>query len=76
MTFRIDYSHEDFSGLTRFCLSTFRVENRYLPLIQQDNYRQRVINASKICIKLENLRFTFMRNLSMISKASVYPFKH
>ena len=59
--------HEDFSGLTRFCFSTLRVENRYLMLIQQDNYRQRVINASKICIKLENIRFTFMRYLSIIS---------
>ena len=56
MTFRIDCPHEDFSGLTRFGLSTFQVEKRYLMLIQQDNYRLRVINASKICTKLENLR--------------------
>jgi hypothetical protein len=62
MIFRIDYSHEDFSGLTRFGFSTLRVEKRYLMLIQLDNYRQRVENASKLCIKLENLRFTFMRN--------------
>jgi hypothetical protein len=76
MTFRIDYSHEDFSGLTRFGFSTLRVEKRYLPLIQQDNYRQRVNNASKLCIKLENLRFSFMRNLSTISDGSEYPFEH
>jgi len=61
MTFRIDYSHEDFSGLTRFGFSTLRVEKRYLLLIQKDNYRQRVKNASTFCIKPENLRFTFMR---------------
>ena len=67
MTFRIDYSHEDFSGLTRFGFSTLRVEKRYLPLIQQDNYSHRVKNASKLCIKLENLRFSFMRNFSPIS---------
>jgi len=67
MIFRIDYFHEDFSGLTRFGLSTFRVEKRYLPLIQQDNYRQRVKNASNLCIKLENLRFCFMRKFSAIS---------
>jgi len=76
MTFRIDYPHEDFSGLTRFGSSTLWVEKRYLMLIQQDNYRQRAINASKICIKLENLRFTFMRFLSIISMASVFPFEH
>jgi len=63
MTFRIGYSHEDFSSLTRFDYSTLRVENRYLSLIQQDTYRQRVKNASHFCIDLENLRFTFMRNL-------------
>ena len=61
MTFRINNAHEDFSGLTRFGFSTLRVEKRYLVLIQQDNYRQRVNNASKLCIKLENLRFVFMR---------------
>jgi hypothetical protein len=61
MIFRIDYSHEDFSGLTRFGLSTLRVEKRYLMLIQQDNYRQRVKNASELCIELENLRFSLMR---------------
>jgi hypothetical protein len=49
MTFGIDYAHKDFSGLARFCFSTFRVENRYFILIQQDIYCQRVINASKIC---------------------------
>ncbi len=76
MTFRIVFSHEDFSGLTRFGFSTLWVEKRYLPLIQQDNYRQRVENASKLCIKLENLRFTFMRNLSTISDVSEYPFEH
>jgi hypothetical protein len=67
MTFRINYTHEDFSGLTRFGFSTLWVEKRYLMLIQQDNYRQRVKNASKLCIKLENLRFSFMRNFSPIS---------
>ena len=40
MTFRVDYSHEDFSGLTRFDFSTLQVENWYLTLIQQDTYRQ------------------------------------
>jgi hypothetical protein len=70
MTFRINYFHEDFSGLTRFGFSTLWVEKRYLMLIQQDNYRQRVNNASKICIKLENLRFTFMRILLTISEGS------
>ena len=67
MTFRINYPHEDFSGLARFDFSTLPVENRYLSLIQQDTYRQRVKNASHFCIKLENLRFTFMRNLLTIS---------
>ena len=67
MTFRIGYSHEDFSGLTRFDFSTAQVENRYLTLIQQDNYCQRVKNASKICIKLKNLRLTFMRKYYSIS---------
>jgi len=76
MIFRIDYSHEDFSGLTRFGFSTLRVEKRYLPLIQQDNYSHRVKNASKLCIKLENLRFTFMRSFSAISDGSEYPFEH
>jgi hypothetical protein len=57
MTFRIDYPHEDFSGLTRFGGPTLPVENCYLSLFQQDNYRQRVENASKLCIKLKNLRF-------------------
>jgi hypothetical protein len=76
MTFRIDCSHEDFSGLTRFGSSTLRVEKRYLPLFQQDNYRQRVENASKFCSKLENLRFTFMRSFSAISDGSEYPFHH
>jgi len=69
MTFRIDYSHEDFSGLTLFDFSTLQVENRYLTLIQQDTYRQWAKNASHFCIKLENLRFTFMRNFSTISDA-------
>jgi hypothetical protein len=76
MIFRIDYSHEDFSGLTRFGSSTLPVEKRYLPLIQQDNYRQRVENASKLCIQLENLRFSFMRSFSKISDASKYPVEH
>ena len=67
MIFRIDYFHEDFLDLTRFCFSTLRVENRYLLLIQQDNYRQRVDNASNLCIFLENLRFSFMRILPTIS---------
>ena len=70
MTFRIDCLHEDFSGLTRFCFSTVWVENRYPMLFQQDSYRLRVKNASKICIKLENLRFTFMRILLTISEGS------
>jgi len=61
MTFRIVCSHEDFSGLTRFCLSTVPVEGRYLLLIQKDNYRQRVKNASQFCIKPKNLRFSFLR---------------
>jgi hypothetical protein len=76
MTFRIDCPHEDFSGLIRFWFSTFWVENLYLPLIQQDTYRQRVINASKKCIKLENLRFAFMRNSSTITVVFGYPFEH
>jgi hypothetical protein len=67
MTFRIGYSHEDFSGLTRLGFSTLPVENRYLSIIQQDTYRQRVQNASKFCIKPKNLRFTSMRNLATIS---------
>jgi len=67
MTFRINCPNEDFSGLTRFDFSTLPVENRYLSLFQQDTYRQRVKNASSFCIKLENLRFTFMRNLTTIS---------
>jgi hypothetical protein len=62
--------------LTHFCFSTLWVENRYLMLIQQDNYRQRVDNASNLCIKLENLRFTFMRNLSAISDGFEYRFEH
>jgi hypothetical protein len=61
MTFRIDCSHEDFSGLTRCQLSTVPVERRFLLLIQIDIYRQRVNNASQFCIKLKNLRFYFMR---------------
>jgi hypothetical protein len=76
MTFRIVYSQEDFSGLTLFGVSTLPVEKRYLMLIQQDNYRHRIKNASKICIKLENLRFIFMRYLPIISGAFEYPFKH
>jgi hypothetical protein len=67
MTFRIVYSHEDFSGLTRFDISTWLVEKRYLSLIQQDTYRQGVGNASGFCTKLKNLRFTFMRALPIIS---------
>ena len=61
MTFRIDYFHEDFSGLTRFCLSAGPAERRYLLLIQKDIYRQRVKNASQFCIKPKNLRFSFLR---------------
>jgi len=61
MTFRIDCSHEDFSGLTRCQLSTVPVERRILLLIQKDIYRQRVNNASQFCIKPKNLRFSFMR---------------
>jgi hypothetical protein len=61
MTFRIDCSHEDFSGLTRCQLSTEPVERRFLLLIQKDIYRQRVKNASQFCIKPKNLRFYFMR---------------
>jgi len=76
MTFRIVYSYEDFSGLTLFGVSTLPVEKRYLMLIQKDNYRQRLKNASKICIKLENLRFIFMRYLSIISGAFECPVKH
>jgi len=76
MTFRINWLHEDFSGLARFYFSTFRVENRYLLLIQQYTYHQRVIGASKKCIKLENLRFTFMHYLSSISMGYLLPFKH
>jgi len=76
MTFRIGCLHEDFSGLTRFGFSTFGVENRYLMLIQTYTYRQRVKNASHFCIKLENLRFTFMRTLATISDGSEYPFEH
>ncbi len=76
MTFRINYLHEDFSGLTRLDVSTLRVENRYLMLIQTYTYRQRVKNASHFCIKLENLRFTFMRTLATISNGSEYPFEH
>jgi hypothetical protein len=76
MTFRINNSHEDFSGLTRFGFSILRVEKRYLSLIQQDNYRQRVEIASKFCSKLGNLRFSFMRNFSAISDVSKYPVRH
>ena len=76
MTFRIIYFHEDFSGLTCFEVSTLRVENRYLLLIQIYTYHQRVKNASHFCIKLENLRFTFMRTLATISDGFEYPFKH
>jgi len=63
MTFRINYSGEDFSGLTHVGGSTLRVENRYLPLFQQYTYRQYIEDASYFCIKLKNLRFSFMRNL-------------
>ena len=59
MTFRIDYFHEDFSGLTRCQPSTVPVERWFLLLIQQYIYRQRVNNASQFCIKLKNLRFSF-----------------
>jgi len=61
MTFRIKYSHEDFSGLATFGFSTSWVEIDYLVLIQPDIYHQRVISASKKYSKLENLRFIFMQ---------------
>jgi hypothetical protein len=38
MTFRIDYAREDFSGLARFCFSTFRIENRYLMIPKECRY--------------------------------------
>ena len=76
MTFRIVYFQKNFSGLTRFDVSTLRVENRYLSLIQKDTYRQRVKNASHFCIKLENLRLPFTQTLSTISKGYKYPFEH
>lgn len=46
----------------------FEAEKWYLLLIHNDNYRQRVNNASKLCIKPKNPRFIFMQIFSSISE--------